>query len=95
MYDAIVKRIATNNFERVNDNDYPFACIQRLIDEVDRCTRGETIWVRQRHSSDNGHGGPRGGSARRGRATPNAAGPLPPGYTTTLTAAATPHSAGN
>jgi hypothetical protein len=33
----------------------PLARIQRLIDEVNRCTRGETIRVRQRHSSDNGH----------------------------------------
>jgi hypothetical protein len=33
----------------------PLARIHRLIDEVNRCTRGETIRVHQRHSSDNGH----------------------------------------
>ena len=33
----------------------PLARIRRLIDEVNRCTRGETIWVRPRCSSDNGH----------------------------------------
>ena len=32
----------------------PLARTHRLIDEVDRCTRGETTRVRQRHSSDNG-----------------------------------------
>jgi hypothetical protein len=33
----------------------PLARIHRLIDEVNRCTRGETIRVRQRHCSDNRH----------------------------------------
>jgi hypothetical protein len=33
----------------------PLARIHRLIDEVNRCTRGETIRVRPRCSSDNGH----------------------------------------
>ncbi|WP_424752773.1 hypothetical protein [Mycobacterium sp.] len=32
----------------------PLARTHRLIDEVDRCTRGETIRVRRRHSSGNG-----------------------------------------
>ncbi|BBY03260.1 hypothetical protein [Mycobacterium seoulense] len=34
----------------------PLVHIDRLIDEVNRCTRGETIRVHQRHNSDNGHG---------------------------------------
>lgn len=33
----------------------PLARIRWLIDEVNRCTRGETIRVHRRHSSDNGH----------------------------------------
>jgi hypothetical protein len=33
----------------------PLARIHRLIDGVNRCTRGETIRVRPRCSSDNGH----------------------------------------
>ena len=33
----------------------PLARIHRLIDQVNRCTRGETIRVRPRCSSDNGH----------------------------------------
>ncbi len=33
----------------------PLARIRRLIDEVNRCTRGGTIRVHRRHSSDNGH----------------------------------------
>jgi hypothetical protein len=33
----------------------PLPRIHRLIDEVNRCTRGEAIRVRHRHSSDNGH----------------------------------------
>jgi hypothetical protein len=30
-------------------------CSQRLINEVNQCTRGVTIRVHQRHGSDNGH----------------------------------------
>ncbi len=32
----------------------PLARTHRLIDEVDRCTRSETIWVHRRYSDDNG-----------------------------------------
>jgi len=39
----------------LTETGQPLARIHRLIDEVNRCTRGETIRVRQRRSSDNGH----------------------------------------
>jgi hypothetical protein len=34
----------------------PLARIDRIIHEVNCCTRGEAIHVRQRHSSENRHG---------------------------------------